>query len=295
MELKYLNTFKTILETGSFQKASERLNYAQSTITLQIQLLEQELSVKLFEKVGRRMELTQAGKDLLPYIDKVLAAVQQMEDYGKRIDELTGTLRIAVPETLLSYEMPPILGAFREKAPHVRLSLQTPNCYEIREQILNGVIDLGVHYDIGGYGTSLIVERLKSYEFVLTGYPGLDRESQDFITRGQRKDICLLTTDKNSLYHKVFSEYLRMSDITLSGEMELASAEAIKRSVMSNLGVAYLPRFAVEKELEDGVMKELPVGLKNRKIGSVCSYHKNKWITPAMELFITLLKNEKRT
>ena len=61
MELKYLTTFKTILETGSFQKAAERLNYAQSTITLQMQLLEQELSVKLFEKIGRRMELTQAG------------------------------------------------------------------------------------------------------------------------------------------------------------------------------------------------------------------------------------------
>ena len=56
MELKYLTTFKTILETGSFQKAAERLNYAQSTITLQMQLLEQELSVKLFEKIGRRME-----------------------------------------------------------------------------------------------------------------------------------------------------------------------------------------------------------------------------------------------
>ena len=53
MELKYLTTFKTILETGSFQKAAERLNYAQSTITLQMQLLEQELSVKLFEKIGQ--------------------------------------------------------------------------------------------------------------------------------------------------------------------------------------------------------------------------------------------------
>lgn len=83
MELKYLNTFKMILETGSFQKAAERLNYAQSTITLQMQILEQELSVKLFDKVGRRMELTQAGRELIPYIDAVLESVRQMENYGK--------------------------------------------------------------------------------------------------------------------------------------------------------------------------------------------------------------------
>lgn len=292
MELKYLNTFKTILETGSFQKAAERLNYAQSTITLQIQLLEQELSVKLFEKIGRKMELTQSGKELLPYIDNVLVSVQQMENFGKQWSELTGTLKIAMPETLLSYQMPQVLKAFRKKAPNVKLSLQTPNCYEIREQIVNGLVDLGVHYDIGGYGTSLVVEKLKKYDFVLVGCAELSLEEQDFITKGQRKDVCLLTSDKNSLYHKLFDEYLRMANIALSGEMELVSTEAIKRSVIGNIGVAYLPRFTVDEEIRKGIMQELPTTLQNKRIGSVCTYHKNKWITPAMDLFITLLKKQ---
>lgn len=290
MELKYLNTFKTILETGSFQGAAERLNYAQSTITLQMQLLEQELSVKLFEKIGRKMELTQAGKGLLPYIEAVLVAVEQMENYGRSGYELTGSLRVAIPETLLSYQMPQVLKNFRKMAPSVKLSLQTPNCYEIREKILNGVVDLGVHYDIGGYGPSLIVEKLTDYDMVLVGSTELDTKEQDFITKGQRKDICLLTTDKNSLYHKVFNEYLRISDISLNGEMELVSTEAIKRSVIGNVGVSYLPRFTVEHELEQGIMQELPISIPNREIGAVCSYHKNKWVTPAMELFIRLLR-----
>lgn len=292
MELKYLNTFKTILETGSFQKAAERLNYAQSTITLQVQLLEQELSVRLFEKIGRKMELTQAGKELLPYIDNVLAAVEQMENFGKQGNELTGTLRIAIPETLLSYQMPQVLKRFRKEAPNVKLSLQTPNCYEIREQVLKGTVDLGVHYDIGGYGPSLIVEKLKSYQLVLIGCTELNGEEGNFKTKGQRKDICLLTTDKNSLYQKIFDEYLRRSDITLNGEMELISAEAIKRSVIGNLGVAYLPRFAVEEELENGSVQELTAAIQDKRIGSVCTYHKNKWVTPAMHLFIRLLKEQ---
>lgn len=290
MDLKYLNTFRAILETGSFQQAAKRLNYAQSTITMQMQLLEQELSVKLFEKIGRKMELTQDGKGLLPYIDAVLEAVEQMENYGKNGCGLTGTLSVAIPETLLSYQAPQVLKAFRKMAPSVKLSLQTLNCYEIREKILNGAVDLGVHYDVGGYGPSLIVEKLGCYDLALVGSTELDAGERDFITKGQRKDICLLTMDKNSLYHKVFNEYLRNSDISLNGEMELVSTEAIKRSVIGNIGVSYLPRFTVLDELEQGIIRELPTLVQNGKIGAVCSYHKNKWITPAMDLFIRLLR-----
>ena len=75
MDLKYLNTFRTIVEEGSFSRAAERLNYTQSTITFQMGQLEGELSAQLFEKVGRRMVLSQAGRRLLPYVDQVLDAV----------------------------------------------------------------------------------------------------------------------------------------------------------------------------------------------------------------------------
>ena len=66
-----------ILEIGSFQKAAEHLNYAQSTVTPQMHQLEQEFSIKLFEKIGRIMKLTQAGKGLIPYIDNVIEVVHK--------------------------------------------------------------------------------------------------------------------------------------------------------------------------------------------------------------------------
>lgn len=290
MEIKYMKTFKTILEMGSFQKAAERLNYAQSTVTLQIQSLEQELSVKLFDKIGRKMQLTQAGQELVPYIDAVLDAAQELENYGKNKDQLDGTLRVAVPETLLNYKLQPVLKEFREQAPNVRLSLDIPNCYVIQEQVKNGSVDLGIHYDIGGYGTQTTVDPLASYPLALIGSPELRKEDLDFIRQKQKKDICLLTVDKNSVYHKIFHEYLRESDIVLNGEMEIGSVEAVKRSAASNLGVAYLPRYAAETELEQGILRELPIRLKDPVITAVCVYHKKKWITPAMELFLQLLR-----
>lgn len=288
MELKYLHTFKVIAETGGFIKAAEKLNYAQSTITLQMQLLEKELSLRLFEKVGRRMELTEAGKGLLPYVDAVLLAVEQMESYGKDSQELGGSLRVAMPETLLSYVMPQVLKDFSRAAPHVKLSLQTSNCYDIREQVMNGTVDLGVHYDVGGYGASLVVEKLQDYRLVLVGSPELKGNGTDFQTAGQKKEACLLTMDKNSLYHKIFEEYLRKADIAVDREMELGSTEAVKRGVMGNLGVSFLPAFTVEKELEEKTLVKLPVSVPEPTISSVCTWHKNKWKTPAMELFIRL-------
>lgn len=292
MELKYLRTFKTILETGSFQRAAERLNYAQSTVTLQMQIIEQELSVKLFDKIGRKMELTQAGRELLPYINTALEAVEQMECYGKGDKDLVGTLRIAMPESLLVYQMQPVIRAFREQAPHVNLSLQIPNCYIIREQVLNGSADLGIHYDVGGYGSSLTVEPLSSHPLVLVAGPQLAETDRDFKTTGQRKDLCLLTVDKNSVYHRALAEYLDKSDIVLGYEMEIGSIEAIKRSVSSNLGIAILPRFTVEQELTAGTLTELSMNGPQKNITAVFSCHKNKWTTPAMDLFIRLLKKQ---
>ena len=85
MELKYLNTFRTIVETGSFTKAAEKLNYTQSAITFQIDQLEQELSAQLFKKVGRRMALTKAGELLIPYVDEVLGSVGKLRFFEQEL------------------------------------------------------------------------------------------------------------------------------------------------------------------------------------------------------------------
>ena len=92
MDTKHLVTFKTILEQGNFKKAAQKLNYAQSTVTSQIQQLEEELSVQLFEKVGRRMKLSQAGKDLLPSIESILNSADFMKNYQHNGKSLSGPI-----------------------------------------------------------------------------------------------------------------------------------------------------------------------------------------------------------
>lgn len=290
MELKYLYTLKKILEAGSFQKAAQNLNYTQSTITFQVQQLEQEFSVKLFERIGRKMVLTQAGHDLLPYIDTILESYEQIKNYGKETSEITGTLKIAMAETILTYRMQPVLKKFKEQAQNVRLSLQALSCFEIRNQIINGGVDIGIHYDVGGYSSAIITEILTSYNVSLIASPSLPKEYYDFISPTQRKPISLIINEPNNIYQQLFNKYLKDKNIVFDNMIELGSIEAIKRSVISNLGITFLPRFTVEDELSDFRLKEIHTELENEKIPVICAYHKNKWISPAMNLFLKLVR-----
>ena len=288
MELKYLKTFITILENDSFQSAAKQLNYTQSTITFQIQQLEESLSIKLFEKIGRKMILTEAGKDIVPYVKSILESVERLEHYSKK--ELKGTLKISMPESLLTYKIQPLLKIFHEQAPHVRLSIETLNCYKIRNEVINGGSDIALHYDVGGYSSSVIREDLADYSLCLFASSALEEMYCDFISEKQHKPLCLITNDRESIFQKLIDNYLEEKEIIMDRIMDLGSIEAIKQSVISNLGIAYLPRYVVENELKNGLLKELKTDLTDKKITAICIYHKNKLISPSLELFIKLLK-----
>lgn len=291
MDTKHLVTFKTILEQGNFKKAAQKLNYAQSTVTSQIQQLEEELSVQLFEKVGRRMKLSQAGKDLLPSIESILNSADFMKNYQHNGKSLSGSLQIAVPETILTYRIQPFLEKFRVMAPDVTLSLQCLNCYEIRDKVEDGSIELGIHYNVGGYGQSIISEALGEFPLVLIGNPKIDLHDYDFEKPKQKINLCLLTDDRQSVYQKILDQHLNQKEISFNGLMEVGSIEALKRSVLSNLGIAFLPRFTVEDELDKGTLKEIPFETSTPILKAVHIHHKNKWLSPELKCFLSLIED----
>lgn len=291
MELKYLLTVKKIMETGNYQSAARALNYAQSTITFQMKQLENELGIQIFEKNGNKMELTQAGAGMVPIIDRILAATEELRCYHDSIEEIRGALKVALPETLITYQMQPVLKAFKEKAPNVKLSLQVMNCYAIHEHLMNGDIDIAVHYEVGRYPRSITTGIIGHYPLVLVASPTLDTALRNFVDSGQRKPVCHIQNDPNALYLKIFHQYLKEKDILLDTDLELWSIETIKQSVMSNLGIAYLPRFTVETELKQGNMIELETEIENGEITAVFAYNKSKWMSPAAAIFLKMLES----
>jgi len=163
MDIRHFRTFKSIIEEGNFSNAAIKLGYTQSTVTSQIQQLEQELSIKLFEKIGRNMVLTTSGKELIPYANELLDIVKKIESIGKSGDNITGELTIAVAESLMSYKLQNVLSLFKEKAPNVKLSIISMNCFAIKNILSKGEIDLGLMYDVGNQNDSLITVKLADF------------------------------------------------------------------------------------------------------------------------------------
>ena len=116
MDTRSIVVIKTILEEGSFQKAAQRLNCSQFTVTFQVRQLENELSVRLFERLGRRMVFTPAGKSILPHMEAIRHSMQAITACNAPAS-LHGELRVAVAESLLSYKLHALLGDFVERAP----------------------------------------------------------------------------------------------------------------------------------------------------------------------------------
>ena len=290
MNTKNLITFKTILEAGSFQKAADRLNYTQSTVTFQIKQLEEELSLKLFEKIGRRMELTQAGKEILPYVNMILQGAEQINNYGKDLSKIAGILKIALPDSILIYAMQPFIQAYLHEAPNIQLVINSLPSGEINQAVMDGTADIGVNCEKTHYPETIMHKSLGTYRAILITAPFTNNNLLDFITPHQRKPFSLICNEPDAYYQLEFAKYLSEKDIVLNPDMKVQSIEAVKKCVMNNLGIAVVPSYSVVEELKNGSLRPIKTEIDDKCYKSIYLYHKNKWISPQMELALKLLK-----
>ena len=290
MNTKNLETLMAIIEVGSFQKAATRLDYTPSAVTSQIKQLESELSIKLFEKIGRKMELTQAAKDILPFIETILSNVEQLHNYKKDVSEITGTLRLVAPDSIFIYNMQPLIKEILHTAPNIRLIVNSLHSHEINQAIVDGSADIGIDRDKGNFPETLVHKSLRSVAACLIASPFIDPKETDFITPHQRKPFAIIGNEPKANYQTALTEYLNAKDIVLRPFMKFQSIEAVKRSVMNDLGIAYVPKFSVEDELKRGSLVQLKTELDSKLYPSVCVYHKNKWLSPQMKMALQIIE-----
>ena len=123
MEIRNLITFVRIAEVRNFSKTAEQLGYSQSAVTMQIKQLEAELQVQLFERIGKKAKLTQAGQRLLPYALDILSAAGKAESIAREPGQISGKLRIGTCESYVISVLPPVFMEMGERCPGVELSL----------------------------------------------------------------------------------------------------------------------------------------------------------------------------
>ena len=270
--LDQLRILKAIVNKGSFKKAADSLYVTQPAVSLQIQNLEKQLEITIFDRGGRKAQLTEAGKLLINYCEKIL---NECQEACKAIEDLNnlqgGSLIVGASQTTGTYLMPKMIGLFRQKYPLVAVQLQIHSTRRTGWSVANGEIDLGI---IGGQLPSELNEVLDVTPYandelalVLPVQHPLAKTQE--LSKEDLYKISYVTLDSQATTRKVVDQLLINSGLDihrLQIEMELNSFEAIKNAVQSGLGAAFLPVVSIERELSAGTIhKQIVTGLEVKR------------------------------
>src|SRR5215467_6046520 len=147
MDLRQLTTFRTLARTLSFTRTAAELNYVQSNVSAQMQALESELGVRLFDRLGRRVAMTDAGGRLLDYANRVLTLVEEAHTVVAAADEVAGTIIISAPESLCTYRLPPVLSELHARHPHLQIVFRPGPVAGLRRRVMAGEVDVAFLLD----------------------------------------------------------------------------------------------------------------------------------------------------
>jgi DNA-binding transcriptional LysR family regulator len=288
MELRQLATFQAVAASLSFTRAALALNYAQSSVTAQIQALEDELGVRLFDRLGRRIVLTEAGRRLQVYAGRILALADEARVAVAGDAEPSGTLTIAASETLTTYRLPPMLRTFRERYPGVRLLLRVARPGEVVRAVGDGTLDAALVLDGRDepYPSCITAEPLHSEPLVVVAGPQHPLASAEHVSPADLDGEPMLMSEAGCSYRTQFEQALALAGAHPASTLEFGSVEAIKQCVIAGMGIAVLPRMAVRAGLARGELAALRWCEPGFRVTTRLLWHKGKWHTPALAAFL---------
>lgn len=288
MDIKQLQTFFTAAETLSFTQTAQLLDYAQSSITAQIKTLEQELGVHLFERLGKRIILTEEGKRLQHYAKKMLELDREMKKAISNEQEQV-LLKVGAQESQCVYRLPSILQQFQQAHPQVKIIFKPVHTTAIAKDLLQaGKLDIALITDTYQETAMLKRERLIQEQLVFVSAP---KEISQPLSAQQISTETMLLTETGCSYRNHLEAQLQQEGVNPLQMIEFASIEAIKQCVMAGLGITFLPKMVVEKELESGQLMEVPSTIDLAPIYTDIAWHKDKHMHPCLEDFIGIAKH----
>ncbi len=289
--LDQLRILKAIAAEGSFKRAADSLYVSQPAVSLQVQNLERQLDVPLFDRGGRRAQLTEAGHLLLNYGEKILSLCQETCRAIEDLQNLQGgTLIVGASQTTGTYLLPRMIGLFRKRYSDVAVQLHVHSTRRTSWSVANGQIDLAI---IGGEVPVELQESLVTVPYaedelalILPVFHPLAQAEK--IQREDLYKLDFIALDSQSTIRKVIDQVLTRCGIEtrrLRVQMELNSIEAIKNAVQSGLGAAFVSVSAIEKELEIEMLHRADVEDVVVKRTLAVIYNPNRYRSKAAEAF----------
>jgi LysR family transcriptional regulator, transcriptional activator of the cysJI operon len=261
MENFRLKVFRTVASKHSFRHAAEALYLTQPAVTLQVKALEDEIGLKLFDRSSKTITLTEAGNRLYKYAEEISAMVQAAREALTQLKGPNhGELKVGASTTIAQYVLPKILGEFVTQEARIHISIVSGNNDKIVHDVLEGEIAIGLIE--GPARQPLLKTELFLADEIAVVVPTHHPWAGKIITLEELASAPLVVREDGSGTRHVVENTLRDAGVRikdLNFAMQLDSTEAIKASVEAGLGVGFVSRRAIRKEVRLDTLKEVTV------------------------------------
>lgn len=284
MELRNIITFSKVAENKSFSKAANLLNYSQAAVTIQIKQLEEELGLKLFDRVGKSINLTPKGREFLEYSHKIIDLSNQAINAMKSDKTPRGELRVGVVESFCTSQFPDIIKECSESYPEVELIVKIATTPKLEQMLLKNEVDLIVTLDnkIQNKNLTNLFEQRENICFISSPDYPLSKEVlllEDIINEPfiMPEKVC---NCRKLLEHRI-SEFMNPEDLKIF--LEIGNTEVIKKFVQQGVGISILPSMTHKQEIQNGSLKVLKVTDFQPDVWLQLVLHKDKYHSSVIE------------
>jgi LysR family transcriptional regulator, transcriptional activator of the cysJI operon len=292
MEVRDLRVFLSVSKHLNYTRAGEEINLSQPSVSVRIRQLETELRVKLFEQLGKKVVLTDAGQLLVPYANRVMAAV---DDAHHAIDELQGlergSLRIGASTTPGMYLVPQVVARFIRSHPRIDLHLRIKDTREVEDGVLSNEFDFGF---VGGHLAAGEVSAVPwlTDELLLVVSPTHRLAGKKTVKKQDLQRERFIVRESGSATRATIVSQLQQANFDLEAVIEMENPESIKKAVQSGLGIAFISKFAIATELTAKTLTAIRVRdlAINRELKIV--QRKDKHLSRAALAFIEMARRD---
>ena len=290
MELRSLSTFVQVAELGSFSRAAEKLGYSQPTVSVHIRLLEEALGVRLFDRIGHSVALTDRGREVLAYAQRICHMCQEMEHNVGRESAVSGVIRLAMAQSLCGPMMRKGFARLRENYPGIRLELTTGGTGELFRLLDHNEVDMVCTLDSHIYNPNYLIAREEKIGVHFVAHPSHPLASGEALTGEALANQELLLTEKNMSYRRLLDEWLARQSLSPQPVLENGDADLLCALVEQGLGLSFLPDYVTEKAVARGAVVRLEAKDFRPELWKQLLYRRDKWVSPPMQVVLEHMK-----
>lgn len=284
MTIRHLEIFIAVADCGKMSLAAERLFISQPSVSQAISDIEGNYGVKLFERLSKKLYITDDGEKLLKYARHIVGGFKDMERDMKKSDQDI-CLKIGGTVTAATCILCPLIKIFERENPIISTKVTINNTTEIEHMILNSSLDIAI---IEGEIQTKDIIKTPIYQDELVLVCGAHHSFADVneITIDQLNQQNFIAREQASRDRNLFEQLLREKNVEVNVKWTSTNTEAIKNAVIEGQGLAILSSAMIVKEVYTGTIKVVPVAEIQMKRDICLVYHKDKFISEYLQKFI---------